>query len=179
LAEQGVKLRIIEFSAEHLARVQSFECGTEDWCRLAEKWIKSAPPFRGALQSIQTYRNTVWLYYIDTVGEEFLVGFSSLGTVEWQIPNRDEPKRKVGFLPMLAVSLRFQGKPDCENATHYIDEIMEHVLQQARERRYHELCLYVHEDNGKARRLYERHGFSVLGPRDDRGILRMLKRLDS
>ena len=60
----------------------------------------------------------------------------------------------------------------------YIDEIMKHVIQQARELGYRELCLCVHKDNTRAIRLYRRYDFQVLGTRDDRGILRMLKLLD-
>ena len=169
-----MELRIQEYSAEYLSQVQSFECGTDDWCRFAEKWIKSAQPFPGAIQSINEFGNKVWLYFVDVFEESYLVGFSSLGKIKWKIPPPDGPKREAGFIPMLAVSLRFQGKPD-GNKKHYIDEILEHVIRVAREQGYRELCLYVHEGNTRASHKYENYGFSVLGPKDSNGNFKMLK----
>ncbi len=176
-----MELRIQEYSADLLSQIQSFECGTDDWCRHAERWIKSAPPFRGAIESIETHGNKVWLYFVDVdvFDEKYLVGFSSLGKVKWKIPPPDGLEREAAFIPMLAVSLRFQGKPEGENTKHYSDEIMEHVIRVAREQGHRELCLYVHEDNARARRKYEKHGFSVLGSKNSKGNLAMLKVLDN
>ena len=99
-------------------------------------------------------------------------------TTQWKIPPPDGAKREAGFIPMLAVALRFQGKPNGAVGQRYIDEIMGHVMRQARKLEYRELCLYVHEDNTRAIRLYRRYGFQVLGTRNDKGNLRMLKLLD-
>jgi ribosomal protein S18 acetylase RimI-like enzyme len=172
------RLRVVEFSAQHLSKVQAFECGSADWCLFAERWIKNAPPFPGALQSIQERGTTVWLYFIDAVGEEFLVGFSSLGVTRWRIPPPDGPTREVGFIPMLGVALSFQGKPNGATGERYSDQIMQHVIEQARERGYCEVCLSVHADNVRARRFYDRYGFETLGLKNGRGNLKMLKLLD-
>lgn len=176
-----MKLRAVEFSSEYLPRVQDFECGSEQWCRFAERWIKSPPPFPGALRSIQKYGNAVWLYFLDSPYDgEFLVGFSALGKSRWKIPPPDGPIREVGFIPMLAVALCFQGMPDgCPAGNRYIDEVMEHVIQQARGRRYREVALFVHKDNARAIALYERHGFQTLRGSDAKGNLKMLRLLSA
>lgn len=173
-----MELRVVDFSAELLANVQSFECGPDDWCYRAERWIKNAPPFDGALKSMQERGNSVWLYFIDAIGETFLVGFSSLGTIKWRIPSPDGTRREVGFIPMLAVASRFQGKPDKSAERHYVDDMMDHVVEESRKRGHRELCLYVHEDNTRAMRLYHKHGFVPLGTRDGNCNLKMLKLLD-
>jgi len=122
--------------------------------------------------------NAVWLYFIDAADEEYLVGFSSLGTTKWRIPPPDGPRREAGFIPMLAVALRFQGKPDGDPGKRYVDDMIEHVVQESRKRGHRELCLFVHENNARAISVYSRHGFQTLGERDDRGLLRMLRLLD-
>ena len=70
-------LRPVEFCEKHIPRVQGFPCGTGRWAELAAEWIKQSPPFEGALLSMQTYHNKVWLYFVDAVCEEYFVGFSS------------------------------------------------------------------------------------------------------
>jgi ribosomal protein S18 acetylase RimI-like enzyme len=127
---------------------------------------------------MEQYGNAVWLYFLDALDEEFFVGFSSLGVTKWPIPPPDGQRREVGFIPMLAVASRFQGKPSCGGGKHYIETIMEHVTEQARERGYKELCLFVHADNTRAIRLYNRHGFRIVETRNDKGLLKMLRLLD-
>jgi len=173
-----VGLRVVEFSAVDLPHVQAFDCGDNDWSLLAARWIKSAPPFPGALKSIEDHGNAVWLYFLDAVDEEFLVGFTSLGQTRWPLPPPDGPRRNVGFIPMLAVASAFQGKPTAAARGRYVDEMLEHLIEQALRQEYRELCLFVHKDNQRAIRLYERYGFAALGTEDDRGNLKMLKLLD-
>jgi ribosomal protein S18 acetylase RimI-like enzyme len=177
-AGRAVELRIVQFSAQHLSQVQQFECGPEDWSRLAERWIRSVPPFPGALKSIQDQGNSVWLYYLDAMDEESFVGFASLGVTTWRIPPPDGPKRDAGFIPMFAVATSFQGKPSPAGQKRYSQQILEHVLDEARKRGFREVALFVHENNRRAMRLYEKCGFQAIGGRDERGNLRMLKLLD-
>ena len=171
-------LTIVEFSAEYLPRVQHFECGSSASAELAAEWIQQEPPDKGALYSMQEYGNTVWLYF--TSGGKELVGFSSLGITRWPIPPPDGAKREVGFLPMLAVASQFQGK-SCgrgRRRRRYSDLILGDTISKARQRGLGELCLFVHEENMRARRLYARHGFEAIGETDDRGLIRMHKLLD-
>ncbi len=174
-----MELKAVEFSPEHLSWTQTFECGTSEWAKLAADWIKNAPPFPSALQSIQIHGTTVWLHFLEVekLSEEYLVGFSSLGTTRWSIPPPDGPKREAGFIPMLAVALAFQGRPEGGQPKPYSHLIMEHIITEGGKRGYRELCLFVHEDNVRAFCLYQRFDFQVIGERDERGMLRMLKLL--
>lgn len=173
-------LTVVEFSASHLSAVQSFDCGRELWAELASDWIKQAPPYRCALASMQKYGTSVWLYVMPDpyADEKHLVGFSSLGVTQWAGPLPGGEKRELGHIPMLAVASAFQGKPDHDDARRYSRQIMEHVIAQAIERRFHELCLKVHCNNERAIGLYRRFGFQPLGPRDGKGNIGMLKLLD-
>jgi ribosomal protein S18 acetylase RimI-like enzyme len=171
-----VELRAVEFSAKHLPRVQHFECRSSLSAEFAADWIKQAPPAKGALRSIQDYGNEVWLYY--AANRRDLIGFSSLGTTRWRIPPPDGPRREAGFLPMLAVASRFQGKMAEPGKRRYSDLILYDTIAKARERQFRELCLFVHEDNIRALRLYTKHGFEIIGETDQRGLIRMLKLLE-
>lgn len=169
-----MRLKVLEFSAECLPRVQHFECGSSIPAEYAAAWIKAAPSCKGALHSIREHGNSVWLYY----ARQDLVGFSSLGTTRWRIPPPDGPRREAGFLPMLAVATQFQGKACGRQKLRYSDAILSDTIKRARERGFRELCLFVHADNARALRLYQRHEFQAIGDADERGLLRMLKLLD-
>lgn len=178
-----MEIEVAEFSPEHLRSrcVQGFECGDTLWAQHAAKWIKSAPPFEGALKSIRDRGNVVWLYFAlaNAIDEKHLVGFSSLGVIRWPIPPPDGPKRDVGFIPMLAVASAFQGKPNGADGKHYSHFIMEDVIRKARARKYRELCLFAHEDNVRAIKLYEEFGFEVIQSSDGKGNVKMMAFLDS
>jgi len=115
----------------------------------------------------------VWLYYVAVaeLGEEFLVGFSSLGPTHWSI--RNEPSRKMGFIPMLAVASAFQGKPRDSGEDRFSHRILKDVMAKARQRGYQELCLLVNDENTPAKRLYTRFGFTAVTKKDRRGNVRM------
>ena len=169
-------LTSVEFSAELLPRVQHFECGSTASAEYAADWIKGQPPSKGALRSMQERGNEVWLYY--TSAGKDLVGFSSLGVTLWRIPPPKRARRQVGFLPMLAVASRYQGQSSGREGQRYSDLILSDTIEKARERGFRQLCLFVDEENVPARRLYARHGFEAPGEPDDRGLIRMHKRLD-
>lgn len=145
----------IEFTRTHLPIVQGFECGEEVWSRLAADWIKSAPPFPGALKSIIERGNTVWLYML----EDCVVGFASLGTTMWEIPPPPDVKQEILYIPMMAVASAFQGKPDTR--PRYAEQILGHVIEEARDRDNGLLGLLVSSGNRRAMRLYERVGFKA------------------
>jgi ribosomal protein S18 acetylase RimI-like enzyme len=175
-----VELRSIEFCREHLGSVQDFQCGSAGWAMAAADWIKAAPPFDGALLSIEKYHNKVWLHFIDVppLNESFLVGFSSLGLTKMPVPYPDGSRRHVQYIPMLAVASAFQGKAIDDSGRKYSVAIMEHVLAAAGVLQPRDLCLLVHADNLRAISLYSQFGFEVIGEPDGRKMLRMLKRLD-
>lgn len=169
---------VVEFSEERLPLVQGFECGPHDWALLAADWIQAASSFPGALKSMKDHGNRVFLYFAGAVDQEHLIGFSSLGTTRWRIPPPDGPKRQTGFLPMLAIASAFQGKSVESSGQRYSHAIMEHVVAEARQFGFRELCLFVHKDNDRAIRLYTRYGFQPLDPNAPKGQVQMLKVLD-
>ena len=166
-----MELKVVEFSREHLPSVQGFECGSTLWAELAADWIANAPPFPCALQSMDEYGTEVWLYFlvVPELGKEYLVGFSSLG------PAKASPE--MGYIPMLAVASAFQGKPEDSEGGRFSHRIMKHVLATARERGFRDVCLLVHDDNVRAKRLYTRFGFAVATKKDKKGNVRMDKSL--
>lgn len=172
-----MNLKVVPFTADEFPRVQHFYCGDTLPSELAAEWIKQGPAFRGALQSMHKYGTEVWLYLRDAIDEEHLVGFASLGKTKWKIPPPDGPVRSVGFIPMMAVSQAFQGKA-CRDGKNYSVTIIEDVLTKAREHEYRQVCLTVNQENTKAIRLYERHGFQQLSGPDGRGNLQMMMLLD-
>ncbi len=105
----GYTLRTVLFSAEFLEAVSNFDCGTDHWAMMASDWIKQSPPFRGALLSMQKRGTSVWLHFLDICGDDYLVGFSSLGTVRWRLPSEGDSEKEASYIPMLAVSKQFQG----------------------------------------------------------------------
>ncbi len=105
----------------------------------------------------------VWLYFVEWDGEEFLVGFSSLGPTKWRFPPPDGPQRRVGFVPMLAVATAFQGKSFDERNRRYSHFIMDHIIAAARAEQYPDLCLFVHPENRKAIHFYETYRFAFIG----------------
>ena len=175
-----VDLQVVEFSAKYLPRVKDFDCGNEEWAIWAADWIKNAPPFTSALRSIRDYETQVWLYYVfvEVLDEEILVGFSSLGITNWRIPGPEDPKRTVGFIPMLAVARSFQGKSASSEGKRYSRLIMDDVISKAREHGRSELCLTVDPKNHRAIRFYEQAGFRQIEGPDTHGNLRMHKSLD-
>jgi ribosomal protein S18 acetylase RimI-like enzyme len=177
-----VELKPVEFSRQLLPLVQEFTCGCDLWAELAADWIKQAPPFPCALRSMEERGTRVWLYLLhaaldDQLEEEYVVGFSALGTTTWAIPPGGG-KREVGMIPMLAVASSFQGKPSGQGTKRYSQQILEHVIAEARKSGFRELCLKVNAENDRAVKLYERIGFKVLGSRDGRGHFSMLRLLD-
>ena len=155
-----MELTTVEFSHEHIssAQVQEFDCGKEAWAMAASDWIKQSPPFDCALQSIQKYKNKVWLHFIEAHGEKYLVGFSSLGITRWSIPPPDGEMREVGYIPMLAIAEPVQGKAIDDGTRRYSDAIFDHLIAGARAAGYRELCLFVHAENARALALYKRLG---------------------
>ena len=174
-----VSLRIVDFSADYLRQVKDFDCGSEDWAVWAANWIKNAPPFPSALLSMDQYGTRVWLYFlfVETLGEEFLVGFASLGITNWSISELQASKRVPGLIPMLAVATSFQGKSADTKGTRYSHLIMQDVISKACEYGLSDLCLSVHPKNRRAIRLYEQFGFRQIEGADAHGNLRMHKSL--
>jgi ribosomal protein S18 acetylase RimI-like enzyme len=172
-----VELQVVNFSRELLQAVQAFECGTGNSGTFAAERIKSVPPFPSAIRSMEQHQTEVWLYFLGATAtslqQEILVGFSSLGVVNWPDPHLGGFRRQFGYIPMFAVASMFQGTEH-----HYSRKIMEDLVTKARERNHRDLCLLVRQDNVRAIRFYEKFAFERIGDAaDEKGNFKMQKRL--
>jgi len=172
-----VELQVVSFSRELLQAVEAFECGTDSSALFAADWIKGVPPFPSAILSMEQHQTEVWLYFLDAAAtslqEKILVGFSSLGVVNWRDPHPDGPRRRFGYIPMIAVASIFQG-----GQQQYSRKIMDDLIAKARQRNHRDLCLLAHRDNLRAIRFYQKFAFERIGgAADERGNFKMRKRL--
>ena len=81
------------------------------------------------------------------------VGFAKLGTLTLPVT----PERPATELRQLYILKPWQGRG-------IADELMRWVLDRARAMAAEELYLSVYVDNHRARRFYERYGFTFVGP---------------
>ena len=137
----------LTFNQSLLKRVQSFDCGDSYY----SQWI--ADVHQGALRNMEEYKNTVWIY---ESGDD-VVGYGSLGQIRWPFPPPNGPKEQVSYIPMLAVASAFQGQSDGNGR--YADQIVEHLISEARSSAFTRLCLMALDTNVGALRLYKRNGF--------------------
>jgi GNAT superfamily N-acetyltransferase len=166
-----------QFSRDSLARVQSFECGSETWAIEVSDWIKADE--EGAADSVDKGTCTVWLYYTD--GEEML-GYASLGLSfrEWNVPGY--PRSKIPIIPFFGVRSEFQGQP---RSAHPLDRYGARMMRDIVAEAMHLggtdlplLGLLCDHRNSKAIAFYERLGYVLLDPVDGgRERVRMIVRL--
>lgn len=152
-------LHVIPFKPEHLAlpEIRSFDCGNEPWEREVAEWIKGEPG--GVLDAMRDRHCEVWLYASDADG---LVGFGSLAPSRWPWPLPDSPRVPINLIPMVGIDRAFWGKPDGPADQRYSSQILDHLIFQAMQHseRHPLLGLFIHPQNVRARKVYERAGFA-------------------
>ena len=144
-----------------IADLVSFDCGSQDaWSRAATEWIVG----RDVWESIEKRKTKVWLYRNDS---DVVVGFGSLGLTRRKWPPPDGGYTNLLIIPMLGVDHRFHGFPP-DVRYRYSNQIMSHLRfeaiqmsQQGSQTTLPVLTLFVHRDNARAIRLYEKFGFSI------------------
>lgn len=106
---------------------------------------------------MQRFKSTrVWLYATE---EDGLVGFSSLGTSKWALEPGSE-RIRLSIIPWVGIQQRFWGQPDGEGERRFSDQILDHLLYEARLQDAEPyLGLFVDRRNVRAIRVYERAGF--------------------
>src|SRR5207249_3478309 len=100
----------------------------------------------------------VWLY---ATGSKEVVGFGSLAVTRWHYPEPSSKRIAIAIIPAVAVQKAFWGKPDGPREGRYSTQIIEHLITEAAKLPIQEpvLALYVHPENQRAIKAYERAGF--------------------
>jgi ribosomal protein S18 acetylase RimI-like enzyme len=166
----------IPFTEELLPKVPGVDCGDEPWEREVSDWIKAPHGAGGALDELQQ-GNRVWLYVNE--GNE-IVGFGSLGTTMQRWPRSKDPQIVVSSIPMLGVDRTFWGQPPGPVEDRYSTRILADLIAEARKHQDERpiLILFVHIENPRAIRYYERAGFTELHkPYTDKTTGRVYKRM--
>jgi GNAT superfamily N-acetyltransferase len=150
-AAESPSLRVIPFSANLLEHVAGFDCGEEEHERELADWVRQE-----ALPAMS--RGTdVWLF---TTPAGDLVGFGSLGRTNW--PRPAGGKVAVQIIPAVAIQKAYQGKPEGPPEGRYSSQILGHLIAEALGRTAVSpfLGLFVHPQNLRAVRVYQRVGFT-------------------
>jgi ribosomal protein S18 acetylase RimI-like enzyme len=151
------RLSIVEFSAEHQQLVQGFVCGQEEWELPLAAWITGPE----VLEDMDAPRETkVWLY----TRRGKVVGYGSVGKTWRPFPIGGKSYNWVALIPMVAIQTPYQGKPGlAAKAEKYSGQILYDLIEQSREYGLDMLLLYVDPRNIKAKALYRKWDFELLG----------------
>jgi len=152
------RLRKIPFTPDLLPSVQGFDCGDAPWEREVADWLKVPAGQGGAVDDLRRGCET-WLYATDD-GE--LVGVGSLTASRWNWPSAVDPRVPISLIPFVGVQRRFWGKPEGPPDERYSAQILGHLVFEAIQRRdrYPLVGLFVHPENVRAIRFYEKAGFA-------------------
>lgn len=168
-----------ELTDDDRADLPYLNCGEEPWSRAATEWVLGSDVW----QSMQKHGTRVWLYRNDS---NVVVGFGSLGIARRRWPPPNGECSNLLIIPMIGLDYRFQGQPP-DKQFRYSNQIVSHLRFEAIQLLDEHsmagrstlplLSLYVHRDNRRAVRLYEKSGF-VAEPLAARGYLvLMIQRL--
>jgi GNAT superfamily N-acetyltransferase len=164
-----------ELADDDRAELVHLNCGNEPWSRAATEWLLGSEVW----DSIQKHGTRVWLYRNDS---DAIVGFGSLGMTRRKWPPLSDDYLNLLIIPMLGVDHRFHGQPP-DPRFRYANQIVGHLRFEAIQlidshgkagrSTLPLLSLYVHRENRRAIRLYERFGF-VAEPSAARGDLHLM-----
>ena len=162
-----------EFTEEDRSELINLDCGEDASGRAATEWLHGSE----VTESIKNRATRVWLYRNDA---GVLVGFGSLGPSRRRWPPPDGSYSNLLFIPMLGIDIHFQGQPPAPHPR-YSHQILSHLRyeaiqlfdehQESRSSTLPFLALYVHRDNVRAIRLYEKHFDFRVVPGGARGRL--------
>lgn len=119
------------------------------------EWIKGAP--YGVFDH-QAAGGEVWLYANDA---QEIVGFGALGETTWRWPTNKDRPRRLSIIPALGVDRRFHGQPAGPPGERFSSQILLDLVYEATRHTERDpvLGLFVHPQNTRAIRFYERAGF--------------------
>lgn len=148
----SASLIAVEFGAELLDLVQGFDCGEESYERELADWIRQ--------ESIPVLQRggKVWLY---VTPDKSLVGYGSLAVTRWNYPAPSDKRVSLALIPAVAIQKPYWGKPEGPREERYSSQILDHLIAQAAHLPISvpALGVFVHPQNQRAVKLYERAGF--------------------
>jgi len=138
--------------AAHAELVRDFSCGDEPYERDRATWIQSE-----AAETIARGGN-VWLYVTEN---RDVIGFGSLAVSRWNYPEPANRRVALALIPAVAVQKQFWGKPDGPRDNRYSSQILDDLILTAAQLKLDApiLGLFVHPENQRAIKAYERAGF--------------------
>lgn len=147
------------FDATKLPTLSAFSCGDDQFGKIATDWIKCTDPAKCALQSMADRGTEVFLFYTQA---DVLVGFGSLGQTTRR--NSSRQLETWSYIPQVGIDQNHKGcPPGVDWSERYAAVIMRILMGRSRGHATPMLMLHVHEDNHRARRLYDNLGFLPLG----------------
>jgi ribosomal protein S18 acetylase RimI-like enzyme len=170
-----------ELTEDDRAELIHLNCGDEAWSRAATEWMLGSEVW----ESIAKHKTKVWLYRNDA---DVIIGFGSLGISRRRWPPPDGGYANILIIPMLGIDHRFHGKPPNPDKR-YSNQIISHLRheaiqlieshQQSERTTLPLLSLFVHRDNHRAIRLYEKFGFVAEPSAGRENLLLMVQNLKS
>ncbi len=149
-------IRAVVLTPKNHSEVEHFHCGDAPYQVELTEWITGTE----CLNDMRDRNTQAWLFYAESGG---LVGFGSLGTTEWCLPNPNSPKKQICIVPMFALDSAFHGKPEgCNKVDRYSWSVLSFLVSRARQSGLELLGLFVHKDNAAAKSLYDFGGFKPL-----------------
>jgi len=164
MAEDLPPLYAVDFSESERNRLTAVSFGTDVYGDLVTEWLLGSD-----VQDSMQRGTKVWLFETED-GE--VAGIGSLGVCRrrWPPPHGDH--KNLLLIPMFAVAQPYQGTKRPE-ASRVSTRIFQHILAEAQElisSRQPEdrssllprLVVYVHEENHRAMRFWQRIGFQAI-----------------
>ncbi len=136
-----------------------FSCGETKSGRYCTEWILGS----GAVDSMNR-GTSVWLYRT-SAGQ--VVGYGSVGVVNWRWPLPDGKYTRLLYIPMLGIDQKFHGQPP-DPDWRYSRQIMQQLIAEAiringeRKNPVEYLLLVVDPGNEAAIQLYQRFDFELI-----------------
>lgn len=148
------ELQKLPWDDDYVRAVPIFDFGHEYWEREIERWIKDE-----VIEARREWGTDVWLYATEDDG---LIGFGSLGQSRWNWPLATSKRVPISLIPAVGIHRPFQGQPRDGQSPRFSDQILDHLIYEAQQHseRHRALGLFVHPENSRAIKVYERAGFT-------------------
>ena len=134
--------------------LRDFNCGDEPFEQELARWIQQEA------EEALGRGTCVWLYVTDS---KEIIGYGSLAMTRWHYPESAKKRATLAIIPPVAIQKQFWGKPDGPRkiVTHRRFSITFLWKQRSLRIDIPILGLFVHPENKRAIKAYERAGFTL------------------